>query len=132
MNGYAREIRRNSTAKSVVVQIEDVSTDLPAVSVGDATTGLVMKYYRLGTQQFDVSIPPVSITNLSSGHNPGGIKHIANGWYRIDVPDAALVTGADGVLILVTVAGMRSDGAYISLVDRDVFTGLPKPTAEVY
>ena len=134
MAGYIRRIKKDSTSKSVVVKILSLSTALPQTSVSEGQAGLVMKYWRQdGTANvFDVSIAPVSITDLSSAYNSGGIKHIADGWYRVDVPNAAFATGADAVLISVTATAMQSDAAYIELTNYNPQTNTPQSTPEKY
>ena len=60
-----------------------------------------------------------------------------NGYYRLDVPDAAFAAGSDGVLIHGIVTGMVVIGCYVQLVAYDPFdavrlglTALPGAAAE--
>lgn len=128
---YSRRIQKDSTNKSVVVKMTDVSTDMPATSIGFNTAGLVMKYYRVGSTAFDVSMAPTSV-GLSSDHSDGGIRAIAAGWCRVDVPDAAFATGADGVLIMVETTIGKYGDVFIELTDYNPGTNTPQSTPENY
>lgn len=111
---------KGATSTSVLVRLYNQISFVPQLSVSEATAGLVAKYWR-NTNAFDVSIAPVSLTDLSATYNSGGIKHIADGFYRIDVPNAAFTKapGVNNVLITVTATGVISAGAMVTLVDGD-------------
>ena len=134
MAQISRRVKRGSTSQSVVVRLQNQISFVAQVSASDATAGLVMKYWKLGGRSFDVSIAPVSIADLSSAFNSGGIKHIANGWYRVDVPDAAFATGdsAYGVLVTVEATAVISDGAFVELTDYNPQTNVAQSTPEKY
>jgi len=71
-----------------------------------------------------VDITEAALTALTDAHSDGGIEPIGNGYYRLDLPDAAVADGASGVLVEGTVTGMIVIGNYITLVDYDPFDGV--------
>lgn len=120
---------KGATNQSVLVRFVQLSVaNTPAVSLSEGTAGLVLKYWR-DTNAFDVSIAPVSLTDLSSTWNAGGIKHIADGFYRVDVPNAAFAkaTGVNKVLITATATAHWGVGALVTLVDGDRAPYAPTP-----
>lgn len=124
-----KQVKRGSTKVSVIVRAQaQASMPLASTSIGDGTSGLVLKYHRVGAGiNGGTSIVPVSIGNLSEAHNPGGIKHIADGYYRVDVPDAACAkaSGVNDVLVTAACTGAIITGCVIQLVDED---GNPSPS----
>lgn len=128
MNALQKQVRRGATGVSVILRAQNAISFVPQTSVSEATAGLVLKYYRLPTGiDGGTSIAPVSIANLSNAHNPGGIKHIADGYYRVDVPDAAfaLASGVNDVLVTGAATGIHFTGCMVQLVDGE---GNPAPT----
>jgi hypothetical protein len=126
MNALQKQVRRGATAQSVVLRAQTgpATSFNPEVSVSEATTGLVLKYHRFGDSTAvdgGTSIAPVSIAGLSASHNPGGIKHVAFGCYRIDVPDAAFAkaVGVNEVLVTASATGIVFHPVLIQLVDGD-------------
>jgi hypothetical protein len=94
--GLQKMVRKGQTKNSVLLRVVNQISMVPQTSLPE--TSFTIRYWRHG-QGFEVSLAPVSITDLSAAHNPGGIKHVVDGIYRVDVPDAAFVKGADGVVI---------------------------------
>lgn len=75
---------------------------------GSALTGKVAAdftslWYR--RDALTVAISPSDLANLNSAFSAGGIKEEADGWYRLDVPDAAFASGAKRVAIGGAVGG---------------------------
>lgn len=110
-----RQIYKGATDKSVVIRIIDSTTGLPETAVEHNTAGIDLQYRREGA--VSTAITEVALAALTTAHTDGGIEHIGNGYYRLDVPDAAFATGADGVLIHGTVTGMVVQGVYVELID---------------
>lgn len=110
-----RQIYKGATDKSVVIRIIDSTTGLPETAVEHNTAGIDLQYRREGA--LSTAITVVALAALTTAHTDGGIEHIGNGYYRLDVPDAAFATGADGVLIHGTVTGMVVQGVYVELID---------------
>jgi hypothetical protein len=83
------------------------------------------------------AITEATLAGLDSAHSDGGFLHVGNGYYRLDLPDAACASGVVGVLVHGTVTGMVVIGCYIQLVAVDPFdsvrmglTALPNAAAD--
>ena len=123
------------TSKSVVVRIIDATDGTPELGVVFNTAGMDLQYRREGAAS--VAITEATLAALTTAWSSGGFLHIGNGYYRLDVPDAAFVAGSDGVLIHGIVTGMVVIGCYVQLVAYDPFdavrlglTALPNAAAE--
>lgn len=128
-------ITKNSTDRSVVVRIIDSTNGTPETGVVWNTSGIDLWYRREGATL--TSITEASLTALSDAHSDGGFLHIGHGYYRLDLPDAAVATGANYVDIGGTVTGMIVIGGRIKLVNvnledsvRAGMTALPNAAAE--
>ena len=111
----SRQVFKGATNVSVVIRIIDATNGTPETAVEFNTTGIDLQYRR--ETAGSTAITEAALAALTTAHTDGGIEHIGNGYYRIDVPDAAFATGADGVLIHGTVTGMIVIGTYVELVD---------------
>lgn len=109
-----RQIVKNSTDQSVVIRILDSTTGLPEEAVEHDTSGIALWYRREGATK--TAITPAALAALDTAHSDGGIEHIDDGYYRLDLPDAAVATGVDGVMVGGTVTGMVIAGVYVELV----------------
>ena len=123
------------TSKSVVVRIIDATDGTPELGVVFNTAGIDLQYRREGAAS--VAITEATLAALTTAWASGGFLHIGNGYYRLDVPDAAFAAGSDGVLIHGIVTGMVVIGCYVQLVAYDPFdtvrlglTALPAAAAE--
>lgn len=87
------------------VRILDASTGAPYTGATSATSGASFGYTRPGSTRTSISLSDLAA--VDSAYSSGGMKHIGSGWYRLDLPDAAIAAGVDGVLI---------DGAFTSYV----------------
>lgn len=116
-----RSILKGSTDQSVVIRALDTS-GLPVETV-DAQSPLPTFWYRRegGAR---TAFSGVDLSSLTAAHADGGIEHIDDGYYRLDAPDAAFATGADGVMIAGTITGGVIIGCYIHLVDLSL-SGTP-------
>lgn len=120
---------------SVVIRIIDSTDGTPETGVVFNTSGIDLEYRREGAASVDIT--EATLAALTTAHTDGGFLHIGNGYYRLDLPDAACATGATGVLIHGTVTGMVVIGCYIELVTYDPYdsvrlglTALPNAAAE--
>lgn len=127
--------KAGTTDVSVVIRIIDSTDGTPETGVTSATGGLALEYRREGA--VSTGITEADLTNLNDAHSDGGMKHIGNGYYRLDLPDAACASGATGVLVHGTVTGMVVIGEYVQLVAYDPFdtvrlglTALPNAAAD--
>lgn len=131
----SRPIKLGSTNQSVVIKIIDSTSGLPEEAVEHNSAGIALWYRREGgTKQ---TITPVALAALDDAHSDGGIEHIDDGYYRLDVPDAAFDSGATGVIIGGTVTGMIILAVYVPLVAYDPadtvrlgLTALPNAAAD--
>lgn len=114
-----RCITKGATDQSGHVRIIDLADGSPATGITYATAGLSINYRREGGLAASQA-SPVNLTLLTTAHTDSGFKHIANGYYRVDYADAAFATGADYVLLYVTLAGYAIFGELIQLVDFPV------------
>ena len=89
-------ITPNATDQSITVHICDSSgEDKTDLVYGDMT----LRYRRGMASQLN-QFTAVS-QSISDAHTDGGFVHIQDGHYRVDLPDAAVATGADVVAIYV-------------------------------
>jgi hypothetical protein len=135
MEGVVRNIKKGSTDQSVVIRIIDSTTGLPETAVEHDTSGIDLWYRREGATK--TSITEAALAALDSAHSDGGIEHIGDGYYRLDLPDAAVASGANGVMVGGAVTGMIVIGVYVALVDYDPYdsvraglTALPNANAD--
>jgi hypothetical protein len=111
MNTY--RMLAGAADKSVVIRIVDETTGAPETGVVFNTSGIDLQYRREGAAS--VAITEATLSALTDAHTDGGFLHIGNGYYRLDLPDAAIASGVTGVLVHGTVTGMVVMGCYIHL-----------------
>ena len=95
-------------------------TPLGSPIPGKLAADFVMWYRR------DGAITPISLHNLAAvttPHSDGGIISISDGWYRVDIPDAAFSTGVYSVLIGGSIDGGVIVSAPITLIERTIGSG---------
>lgn len=133
MFNYLR--KAGTTDVSVVIRIIDSTDGTPETGVVYNTSGIALEYRREGA--VSTAITEATLAGLDSAHADGGFLHIGNGYYRLDLPDAACAVNAAGVLVHGTVTGMVVIGCYIQLVTFDPFdtvrlglTALPNAAAD--
>ena len=107
------QIKAGDTDRSATIRIVDSTTGLPEEGVTSATPGLALWYRRAGGAKTAVSISDLSA--LTDAHADGGLLHVDDGYYRLDLPDAAVASGADEVLIGGVATGMVVLGEKIQL-----------------
>lgn len=112
-----RPIKLGTTDVSTVIRIVDSADGTPETSVEHSTSGIDLWYRREGAVK--VSITEAALASLDAAHADGGIEHIGDGYYRLDLPDAACASGATGVMIGGTVTDMVVIGTYHPLVAYD-------------
>lgn len=116
-----RQILAGSTSRSVTLYIVDSTTGAPEVGVVFNTTGMDLWYRR--DLAAKTSITEVTLAALTTAYTSGGFKEIGNGWYRLDVPNAAFAAGVAGVQIGGTVTGMVVLAPYVELTTSVAQTG---------
>lgn len=102
-----------STDVSVVIRIIDAVDGTPETGVTSATSGIDLEYRREGAVVTNITESDLSA--LNDAHSDGGMLHIGGGYYRLDLPDAAVAAGAAGVLVTGQITGMVVIGCYIQL-----------------
>jgi hypothetical protein len=132
-----RPILRGSTDQSVVIRIIDSTAGTPETEVVYNTSGIDLWYRREGATK--TSITEATLAALDTAHSDGGIIHIGDGYYRLDLPDAAVASaaGVNGVMIGGTVTGMIVVGCYVPLTAYNPYdavrmgmTALPNAAAD--
>lgn len=116
-----RPIKKGSTDQSTVIKIIDSTSGLPETAVEHDSPGIDLWWRR--EQETKTSITEAALAALDSAHSEGGIEHIGDGYYRLDLPDAAVAAGAgeNSVQIGGTVTGMIVIGNEHALVDYDPY-----------
>lgn len=128
--------KAGTTDVSVVIRIVDSTDGTPETGVTAATGGLVLEYRRELAASVSLATI-VDLAALTTAHTDKGIIHIGNGYYRLDLVDAACAAGATGVAIHGVATGMVVIGEYVQLVAYDPFdavrlglTALPNAAAD--
>jgi hypothetical protein len=123
-----RRIKAGSTDVSVILRIVDSTDGTPETGVVFNTAGIDLWYRR--DLAASVDITEATLAALTTAHADGGFLHVNDGWYRLDLPDAACASGVAGVQIGGTVTGMVVFAPYIELpvnTEEDVFTRIGAP-----
>jgi hypothetical protein len=101
------------------------------------TSGIDLWYRREGAVSTDITEADLASPALTDAHADGGFLHINDGWYRLDLPDAACAAGVTGVQIGGTVTDMVVLAPYIELVAYNPYdtvrlglTALPNANAD--
>lgn len=81
-------------------------TSAGADVTGKVAADLTAYYWRQGGTFTSISLS--NLAALNSAYSSGGVKEGQNGLYRLDLPDAALASGADWVVVLVICSGAIS------------------------
>jgi len=130
-----RPVKKASTDQSIVIRIIDSTNGTPETEVVYDTAGINLWYRREGATKTSITEAPLAA--LNTAHSDGGIIHIGDGYYRLDLPDAAVETGCNGVMVGGTVTGMVVIGTYVPLVSYDPYdtvrlglTALPNAAAD--
>ena len=132
-----RQIKAGTTNVSVNLRIIDSTDGTPETGVVFDTAGIDLWYRREAAASVDITEADLATPALTDAHADGGFLHINDGWYRLDLPDAACAAGATGVQIGGTVTGMVVLAPYIELVAYDPYdtvrlglTALPDAAAD--
>lgn len=113
-------VLKGTTDYSTTIRIVDSTDGTPETGVVFNTTGIDLWYRRPGAAHSSIT----EATQTEGGaHTDGGFVHISDGYYRLDLPDAALATGVDYVDVGGTVTGMVVIGGRIRLTDLDLSDG---------
>lgn len=113
----SRQILKGSTNVQATLRALDSTDGTPEEGIAFNTAGISLWYRRQGAVK--TAITPVTLSLLSDAHSDGGVLHIDDGLFRVDVPDAAFATGADHVVVGGTATGMVFTPEQFQLVDFD-------------
>jgi len=129
------QIKAGTIDVSVVCRAIDATDGTPETAFDHATAGIDLQYRREGAA--NVAITEVDLAALTTVHTDGGVEQIGNGYFRLDLPDAACAVGVTGVIVHGVATGMVIIGCYIQLVAYDPFnavrlglTALPNAAAD--
>ena len=96
------KIKPGTTDVTLAIPLYDASDDLVA---SITITDLNIYYIRVETDN-DVTISSVAnltaLTALTDAHGDNKAYEIGQGYYRLDIPDAAFAVGADHGVIIIT------------------------------
>ena len=114
-------IAKGTTDYSVTIRIVDSSDGTPETGVVFNTAGIDLWYRRPGAAHSSIT----EVTQTEGGaHTDGGFVHISDGYYRLDLPDAAAATGVDYFDVGGTVTGMVVIGGRVRVTDVDLDDGV--------
>jgi hypothetical protein len=110
----ARDVQHGSTSQSSWVRLLDPDGTTPITSLTFPLTNFNVQYTREGNSA--VNITTSQLGAADAAFSSGGMFHVGDGWWRIDVPDAAWLSG----ISVVRVGG--SGSAYIAMITEHTCT----------
>lgn len=108
-----QQINKGAANPTVRVKVVDNPAGTPETSVSASGTGITLWYERERAGR--TTFTAFNLTNASASWTAGGFIHISDGYCRMDLPDAAVTTGANTVLC--GVSGLTSMVGIATLVD---------------
>lgn len=106
----SRVIAKDATDQSVTLVILTTS-GTPKTDVVHNTADLALWYRREGGAKVPITPAALATPTVDDPHIDGGFIHVGDGVYRLDLPDAAVASGADHV----TIGGSVPDGVILSV-----------------
>ena len=104
--------------QSVLIRAFTAADGLPKTDIVFNTATLTINYKR-GATGAVTSVTPITQTSTGA-HADGGFVHLNAGVYRVDLPDAAVATGAPNVAVMLAgVAGAVFTVATIEITGSD-------------
>lgn len=113
------EIDKGATSQSIWLRALDADGQ-PVTSIAYNSSGIDIWYMRDGAASVDVT--EVTLAAPSTAWATGGFVHINDGYVRLCIPDLALATGVNKVLVGGTATGVVFEGAAIDLMDPVTIT----------
>lgn len=108
-----KTIQAGAVDQTVVIKIIDSTDGTPETGVVFNTSGIDLEYWRHGANS--VTDITEATQTVSGAHADGGFVALGNGYYRLDLPDAAVAAGATAVEIMGAVTGMIVIGGTVDL-----------------
>lgn len=123
------QIPKGSTSQPLNIYCWDPTTNGGKTGLAYNTSALVASYCRPGAARTAITL----VTQTTTGaYSSGGFVEIdatnLPGWYRLDIPNAALATGVEEVTIGMTLSGNAICQENIDLVDPVISSGWATPT----
>jgi hypothetical protein len=112
------QIKTGTLSKSLFIRLLSTSTGLPVTDVEHDSAGIEAWYRREGGVK--TTFTPVALASASAAYASGGIEHISDGLYRIDVPNAMLAVGATYAHLGVSATGVYCEE--VLLVELQTYT----------
>ena len=109
----SKPVQQNATDQSVEVRATTLADGTPATTVTHSTSGLTVRYRKNNGALTAVSPAPQTV---AGAHTDGGFVHVADGDYRIDLPDAAVDTLGQTKVYVGGVTGVRFTVATLDVV----------------
>jgi hypothetical protein len=106
---------------SLVLRLLDDSTGAPVESI--PSPGPTVWYRREGAAVVTDSGSAAELTALTTAHTDWEYKHIRDGYWRVDYPDAAFAAAAGGVLCGIDATGLSCVAEYINIDPSIKFQG---------
>lgn len=91
------QVQSDTTNVEALLRIVYATSGIPHQTIDTGATNLALWYRRTGGGK--TAITAATHTTLTDAHTNGGMFHIDDGYYRLDVPDAAFATGASQVVV---------------------------------
>jgi len=110
-------VKKGSTDRSLLLRFTDRTTGLPETGITHIAPSLAPWYRREGGGK--VNVNPAELSSLTAAHTDGGFLHISDGFYRLDLPDAAFASGANFVDFGASEDNTVATGGRVRLVDFD-------------
>ena len=109
----SKPVQQNATDQSVEVRATTLADGTPATTVTHSTSGLTVRYRKNNGAL--TTVTPVTQT-ATGAHTDGGFVHVADGAYRVDLPDAAVDTLGQTKVYVGGVTGVRFTVATLDVV----------------
>jgi VCBS repeat-containing protein len=108
-------VKAGSTSVSTFFTLKDTTTG--AATTGKVAADMTGSYWRQAGVR--VAITLANLAAVNSAYSSGGVKEVdatnMPGVYRLDLPDAAVGTGADWVVASIKVAGCEAANVTLGL-----------------
>lgn len=105
-------IKKGTTSYSAMIRIVDATDGTPETGVLWNTAGIDLWYRRAGATVTSIT---EATQTINGAYATGGFVHVSDGYYRLDLPDGAPLTGVDYFDIGGAVPGMVVIGGRVRL-----------------
>ncbi len=106
-----------ATDQTIYVRLRDSTTGLAQTGLVFNSAGAVCRYTRV--RGAATSIGLVTLASATAAHSGGGFVEVdganAKGLYRLDLPDAAVASGVDFVIISIEFDGIIEESSLVNL-----------------